>query len=155
MLVKFMAYAQNLPTGPENSFIFPIGSKFTIRLFPKDSTHFDYAVIRFEPYRQIVDTWENDTLFEEEGEDGTIDFYFCLATSGKTEEERKEKMQIVLLMKNRTEYALSYDSDIQIKKDGEFETTSNVGVFPKAKGMEMWPYMIYQIKLSNIRKMRF
>ena len=56
-------------------------------------------------------------------------------------------------MKNRTEYSLSYDSDIQREENGEFEDTSNIGTHPGAKGMEMWPYIIYQIGLSNFKKM--
>ena len=66
--------AQDLPTEPQNGFAFPIGSKFTIKLHQIDSTHFDYSIIKFEPFQEIVDTWENDDLFEENGENGTIEF---------------------------------------------------------------------------------
>ncbi len=149
LIISFAAKAQDLPTQPENGFAFPIGSKFTIKLHPTNSTTFDYSIIKFEQFDQIVDTWENDDLFKENGEEGTIEFYFCLGTSGETEKEREEKMKVLLIMKNRTKYSLNYNSDIQIQEEGEFEYTSNVGTHPNAKGTEMWPYMIYQIGLSS------
>ena len=35
-------------------------------------------------------------------------------------------------MKNRTEFALKYNSDIQRTENGELEETSNIGTFPGA-----------------------
>lgn len=153
LAISFSSYSQELPTEPANGFAFPIGSKFTIKLYPLDSTSFNYSIIKFEPFPDIVDTWENDDLFEEKGEKGTIEFYFCLGTSGETEKDREENMKVLLLMKNRTEYSLNYNSDIQIQEEGEFENTSNIGTHPNVKGIEMWPYMIYQIGLNGFEKM--
>jgi hypothetical protein len=150
-LTVWQLQAQNLPTPPENGFAFPLGSKFTIKLLPYDSTHFYYSVTAFEPFNEIIDTYENDSLFQEEGEAGTISFYFCISTHGDTEAEREENNKVVLLMKNRTEYHLRYDSEIQREEDGPFEKTSNVGTFRGAKGAEIWPYFIYQIGLFNFR----
>jgi|TARA_B110000037_G_C16785371_1_gene369122 hypothetical protein len=151
LAISFSSYSQELPTEPANGFAFPIGSKFTIKLHPIDSTSFDFSIIKFEPFQDIIDTWENDDLFEENGEKGTIEFYFCLGTSGETEEEKEKNMKVLLLMKNRTEYSLNYNSDIQIKEEGEFEKTSNVGTHPNVKGTEMWPYMIHQIGLNGFK----
>jgi hypothetical protein len=153
LTIGISSNAQDLPTEPENGFAFPIGSKFTIKLYPTDSIHFDYSIIKFEPFQEIIDTWENDELFEGEGEKGTIDFFFCLGTSGETEEEKEKNMKVLLLMKNRTEFALNYNSDIQRTENGEFEKTSNIGTFPEVKGNEMWAYMIYQIGLNGFKKM--
>lgn len=150
---SFVAISQDLPTEPQDGFSFPMGSKFTIKLYPTDSIHFDYSIIKFEPFEEIIDTYENAQLFEEKGEKGTIEFYFCLGTTGENEEEREKNMKVLLLMKNRTDYSLSYDSDIQIQKDGKFESTSNVGTHPGVKGTEMWPYMIYEIGLHGFKKM--
>ena len=88
--------------------------------------------VSLNPFQDVVDTWENDQLFEDEGEKGTIDFYFCLGTSGKTEEKKEKNMKVLLLMKNRTEFALKYNSDIQRTENGELEETSNIGTFPGA-----------------------
>lgn len=152
-IIGFGVNGQDLPSEPKNGYAFPIGTKFTIKLYPTDSTHFDYSIIKFEPFQEIIDTWENDKLFEEEGEDDTVEFYFCLGTNGETEEEKEKNMKVLLLMKNRTEFALKYKSDIQREENGKFEKTSNVGSFPGAKGTEMWPYMIYQIGLNSFEKM--
>ena len=146
--------AQDLPTEQANGFAFPIGTKFTIKLYPTDSGRFNYSIIKLEPFHEIIDTWENDSLFDESGQKGTIEFYFCLATHGKTEQEKKENMKVVLLMKNRTKYSLSYKSDIQTEEDGEFRETSNEGMFPGVKGMEIWSTMIYQIGLHDFKKFK-
>ena len=63
-------------------------------------------------------------------------------------------MQVLLIMKNRTEYSLNYNSDIQREENGEFEKTSNVGTHSGVKGTEMWPYMIYQIGMNDFKKMK-
>ncbi len=159
LLILFLAtniivYSQELPTQPANGFAFPIGTKFTIKLFPTDSSHFDYSIIEFEPFQEIIDIRDNDKLFKEKGQDETIEFYFCLSTSGKAKKENDENMKVLLLMKNRTKYSLSYISDIQTTEEGEFKETSNIGTFSGAKGTEMWPYMIYQIGLHDFKIMK-
>jgi len=142
-------YSQELPTEPADGYAFPIGSKFTIKLYETDSACFDYSIIEFEPFQEIVDIFDTDDLFKEDGEEGTIEYYFCIGTRGETEEEKQENMQVLLLMKNRTKYILSYKSEIQRTEEGEFEETSNIGTYPGAKGTEMWPYMIYSIGLRD------
>lgn len=153
-IVSFGVFAQDLPTEPANGFAFSLGSKFIITLYPIDSTRFDYSIIEFESFEDIIDTWENDSLFTEDEKNGTIEFYFCLSTSGNTETERNDNMKVLLLMKNRTDYTLSYKSDIQRQENGEFEETSNVGTFSGARGIEMWPYMIFQIGLHDFEIMK-
>ena len=64
-------------------------------------------------------------------------------------------MKVLLIMKNYTTMALQYSCDIQRSENGEFENTSNVGIFPGAKGMEMWPYMIYMIELKDFHNYRY
>lgn len=145
--------SQELPTEPADGYAFPIGCKFTIKLHPIDSIKFQYSIIAIEPFQEIIDTWENDSIFKENGQKGTIEFCFCLSTSGETDEEKEKNMKVLLLMKNRTEYSLKYNSDIQTVENGEFKNTSNVGTFAGAKGTEIWPYMIYQIGLNGFQKM--
>jgi hypothetical protein len=152
LVISYIAQTQELPSEPANGFAFPIGSKFTIKLIPVDSVNYDYSVLSFEPFEEIVDTWKNDDLFEKEGEENTIVFYFCFGTRGETEEEKEKNMKVLLLMKNYSKMALKYTSDIQREEDGEYEETSNVGTFPGARGTEMWPYMIYSIGLREFRK---
>jgi len=151
LIFSTMTNAQELPTIPANGFAFPIGSKFTIKLYAVDSVNYDYSVIAYEPFDKTVDTWEHDSLFETAGKDSTITFYFCLGTHGDSEAEKKKNMKVLLLMKNYSKMALKYSSDIQREENGEFKETSNVGTFPGAKGNEMWPYMIYMIGLKEFK----
>ncbi len=151
LLFSLKTIAQELPTEPAPGFAFPIGSKFTIEMVQIDSVNFDFSIIQFEPFQQVVDTYETDTLFEENGKEGTIEFYFCYGSHGTTEKEKEENMKILLVFKNRTEFNFTYLSDIQRKEEGEFESTSNVGTYSGAIGTEMWPYMIYQIGLHDFK----
>jgi hypothetical protein len=151
LTIHMIGYTQELPSKPADGYAFPIGSKFTIKLYPADSTKFQYSIIKFEPFKEIIDTWENDSLFKETGEEGTIEFYFCLSTSGDNDREKEKNRKVLLLIKNRTEYSLKYNSDIQVQKNGEFEETSNVGILPGIKGIEMWPYMIHKIRLKGFK----
>lgn len=144
--------AQELPSDPEKGFSFPIGTKFTLKLHPVDSVNFDVSVIEFEPFHEVIDFWKNDHLFSEKGEENTITCYFCFATRGETEEEKEKNMKIYLVFKNYSKEVLQFTSDIQRTEGGEFEPTSNVGMFPGAKGTEIWPYMIYAIGLHDFQK---
>jgi len=152
LAMTYIAQAQELPSEPANGFAFPIGSKFVIKLISTDSVNYDYSVLSFEPFEEIVDTYENGKLFEEKGEKNTIVFYFCFGTRGETDQEREKNMKVLLILKNYSKESLKYTSDIQREEDGEFEETSNVGTHPNVKTMEMWPYMIYSIGLREFRK---
>lgn len=115
LFIPVLVFSQNLPTPPNPGAAFPIGSKFTIKLYPVDSINFYYSIIEFEPFNDIVDTWKNDTLFTENGKDSTITFYFCLGTHGDTDAERKSNMQVLLLMKNYSKFSLNYTSKFKPK----------------------------------------
>ena len=153
LAMTYIAQAQELPSEPANGFAFPIGSKFVIKLVPTSSVNFDYSVLSFEPFEEIVDTWKHDELFIEKGEENTIVFYFCFGTRGETEQEREKNMQVLLILKNYSKEALNYTSEIQLEEDGEYKWTSNVGTHPNVKTMEMWRDMIYSIGLSDFKKM--
>lgn len=151
LLISLKTLAQELPTKPAPGFAFPIGSKFTIEMVQIDSVNFNFSIIEFEPFQQVVDTYETDTLFEEQGKEGTIEFYFCFGSHGETDKEKEDNMKVLLVFKNRTEFHFTYLSDIQREENGEFESTSNIGSYSGAMGTEMWPYMIYQIGLHDFK----
>lgn len=154
VITSYVVLAQELPSEPRNGYAFPLGSKFRIKLYPIDSVSFNYSIVKFERTEKVVEIWDNDVLFEKEGEKGTIDFFFGLGTNGKTEEERKKNKKVLLLIKNRSKYSLNYTSDIQREENGEFTKTSNVGSHSGLKAIEIWPYMIYQIGLKEFKKMK-
>ena len=94
LLLSFLALsgltqAQELPTIPSNGFSFPLGTKFTIKLFPVDSINYNYSVIAFERFDKTIDTYKHDELFNTQGQDSTITFYFCLGTEGDNEKEKE------------------------------------------------------------------
>jgi len=143
-------YSQDLPTIPASGFSFPLGSKFTIKLVKTDSLVYDFQVIEMERFYKTVDSWTKENLFDAKGKDSTITFYFCYATHGKSKKERNENMQIILSMKNYSKLTLDYITEMQIKEDGKYEKTSNVGMFPGVVTTEEWPHMINMIGIRNI-----
>lgn len=153
-LISIYTHAQELPTVPAKGFNFPIGTKFTLQIHPVDSINFDISVIESEPFTEVIDSKNNNHLFSEKGDDNTITCYLSFATHGDTEEEKEKNIKVYFLFKNYSKEYLRYLSDIQREEDGEFESTSNVGMFPGAKGTEIWPYMIYSIGLSYFQKMQ-
>jgi hypothetical protein len=90
LMFSISTFAQQLPTIPSNGFAFTIGTKFTIKLVPTDSSFFDYSVIAFESFQKTVDSWDNDNLFDKDGQDSTITCYFCYGTHGKTKRRKKK-----------------------------------------------------------------
>lgn len=141
--------AQELPSPYNSGYEFPIGAKFTIKLNTDDPKNITYSIIKFEPFTEIINTFENEDLFEKTGEEGTIDFYFCIGTHGESEKEKNKNMQVLLIFKNRTKFSLKYISEIQRNEEDEFKETSNMGAYPGAVGNEMWPYMITMIRLRD------
>jgi hypothetical protein len=144
-------FSQQLPTVAAKGFSFGLGSKFTIKMVQVDSVNFDYKITEFEPYEEIIDTDNDETLFDETGKKGTIEFYFALGTHGNSEKEKKDSMRVLLLFKNYTDYNFKYFSEIKRTKDGKYEETSNVGTYSGAIGREIWPYIIYEIGLRDFK----
>jgi hypothetical protein len=102
--------------------------------YPVDSFNFDISVIEFGPFNEVVDLWNNNYLFKDKEKDNTIICYFCFATHGGTEEEKEKNMKTYLLFKNYSKESLQYTSDLQKVEDGEFEPTSNEGMFSGVDG---------------------
>ncbi len=152
LIVSMAVYSQELPTKPASGFAFPLGTKFTIKMHRVDSVNFNYSIIKFDNFRHIINTKETDSLFNQTNDkNGTIEFYFCLGTHGKTEEDKQKNMSVLLLMNNRTKHKFQYNSDIQIEDNGPFEISSNKGSFSGMKTTQMWPYMIQQIGLNEFK----
>ncbi len=148
--ITSLTQAQGLPAESVNGFSFSLGTKFTIKLTPTDSVNFNYSIISIEPFQKTVDISDNDHLFEKQGDDNTIVFYFCPGTYGKMP-GNVSFMPILLLMKNYSKYNLSYTSEVQRVENGEYEPTSNIGTSPNVKSIEMWPYIIHSLTLKEFR----
>ena len=154
IFLSLHSYSQDLPSTYETGFAFPIGTKFTIKIDSSNPESIKYSILKFEAFSDIIDYDKTDDLFAKDGEEGTIDFYFCVGTYGKDEKEKDKNMKVLLLMRNRTTLALNYFSEIQMKEEEEFKETSNVGTFPGARGTEMWPYMINAIGIRDFKIMK-
>lgn len=145
-------YAQGFPEEPINGIAFPIGSKVTIKLHATDSAHYDFSIIELKAFNEIVNTQDHDYLFPENGEEDRITFYFCQGTHGDTREEKEKNRRVLLLMKNYSRKVVQYSFEIQQKKNEEFEYTSNSVIYAGAIALEMWPFMLYAIRLSKFQK---
>ena len=154
MTICVVINAQTIPTLPCKAKKIPIGTKVVFKLVPTDSAIYDISILSEEPFETIIDMFNHDSLFTDIRIDSVLVCYFCIGTYGDTEEERNQNMNTVLLIKNKSSYNLSYDSEIRTVEYGDFEKTSNVGCFAGATTMEQWPYMIYTIGISNFRKLK-
>lgn len=71
----------------------------TFLYYPVDSFNFDISVIEFEPFNEVVDLWNNNYLFKDKEEDNTIICYFCFATHGGKEEEKRKICKFIYYSK--------------------------------------------------------
>jgi hypothetical protein len=144
--------AQEFDSEPQDAFAFPLGCKVTIKLVPSDSVNFKYRVIAFDEFTEIVDVYNNSQLFSDKLEENTIELFFCIGTTGDTEEEKEKNYRTLLLLKNGAKFPLEYAADMKVYQSESFESTSVINLFPNAKSMEMWPYIIEEIALYGFKK---
>ena len=131
----------------------PLGTHFIIKLEEElDEENTQFKVVTMEPYDNILIRYENDGLFPEEGEPGTIEGYFCRSTYGNTVEEIRDNVKIVLITRSWCEGMASFDTDIR-RENGAWEKTSNNGAWPKVTGTEIWSPVYNMLRISNLRKM--
>lgn len=131
----------------------PLGTHFIIKLeedLNEEDTQF--KVVTMEPFDKVIDRYDNNYLFSEEGEPGTIEGYFCRSTYGTSVEEIRDNVKIVLITKSWCDGMASFDTDIR-RENGAWEKTSNNGAWPKVTGTEIWSPVYDMLRISNLRKM--
>ena len=134
----------------DSTLAFPIGSKFILSMETKDNINYTYKVKNFEIYQNIVTYFKTEKLFAEKPEENTIEIIFCY---GKPFDNSTEKdYKTVLLLRNNTKVALSYNALIKLPDKEDFTNTSTLPIVPKARGTEIWPYPIEAIGLINFTK---
>lgn len=146
LFLSLSAFTQIEPDS--SSFVFPMGSKFVLKLVELDSTHYSYTVEQFEEFYEVIDYFETETLFSTNPFPGTIEFIFCVGSS----KYGKEEFKSVLLIRNNTQIDLDYSADINIQDTELYESTSVSSLFPDVKNTELWPYPIDFIAIYDIRK---
>jgi hypothetical protein len=149
----FPALFKNLPTTATNSVEFPINKKFTIKLHTLDSIHFDYTVISFERFNSTINYADLHLNFSEDSsENGTIEIYFAIGINGEYQPPGDRSARVVWVMKNLTEFDLSYDIETQKKLwSNDFKPAANSGVDAGAIAIEKLEGMLNDMRLSNIR----
>lgn len=123
-----------------------LGRKVVIKL---DDTltdgHYGFTVISSEKIDTSMSFLENEQYFPEEGEEGTIIFYFVNSSWSD------KRDCIVLMMKSFAKESLEYDTEIRGIGSREYVSTSNDGLFAGVRGTEIWNDPLSAIRISNIR----
>jgi hypothetical protein len=129
-----------------------LGTHFIIKLDEElDEEETEFKVVKMEPFNEVIDRYDTDHLFSEEGEPGTVEGYFCRSTYGTTVEDIRNNVKVVLVFKSWIEGMANYDTDIR-SENGAWEKTSNNGIWHKVRATEIWSTGYDKLKISNIRK---
>lgn len=131
--------------GPIDQFDIRVGRKLTIKLDKKRKGEYKFRVVSLEEYKDTVELTDTEKLFAEDGEKNTIVFY-CV--NGKWTSDRP---CILLVMKSYCKEMLAYDTFIRLEGSAEFQSTSNNGIFPGARGTEIWNDPVNAIRISHLR----
>ena len=121
----------------------PLGTRVTLRLKEGEKGTFQATIIDQKPFSGEI----GEETFSSENDPDIVELVFAQV---KTNSGREK---VVLCAKSFNDNALSFDSFIQYRGKKEFESTSNVGWYPKARMHEEWFPGIVKIRLENIRIM--
>jgi len=131
------------PTEEDSSpHVFPIGSKFVLKLIEKDNGKFDVEVLSESKIKKKVDYSKSESYFSKKPIPGTIE---CIFAKG-------EKFKSVLLIRNNTKFALNYKADISYNNSGKFYSTSVMMLFPGVSSSELWKDNLKGIILHDFTK---
>lgn len=130
----------------------PLGTHFIIKLEGNlEDEDSKFKVVKMEPFNEVIDRYDTEDLFDDEGEPGTIEGVFCRSTYGTTVEDIRNNVKVVLVFKSWIEGMADYDTDIR-SENGAWEKTSNNGIWHKVLATEIWSTGYDMLKISNIRK---
>ena len=132
---------------PVEEYDISLGRKVTVKMDKKSKGKYLFRVLSDVPFKDTVDYKDTERLFEEKGEKNTIVFYFVNGKMG-------DNPAVLLIMKSYCKKALSYDTFIRMTGNATFNPTSNDGIFPSARGVEIWRDPIAAIRLSGFRPMK-
>lgn len=121
----------------------PLGTRVTLRLKEDKKGTFQAAIIDKQPFSGEV----NEATFSSENDPDIVELVFA------QEKVYGGKEKVVLCAKSFNDKALAFDSSIQYHGKTKFESTSNVGWYPKVLMQEQWQPGIVKIRLENIRIM--
>ena len=145
-----LAQAQELPTPPDVGYGFPLNCKVTIKLVPVDATRYNYQIIAYEPFDSVINPYDYAGLLDKKGEEMTISFIFCIATSGSNAYEKAQNTESVLIMRSYLPKELQFLLMTQGSGTGEM-SEPETRFLPKGKPtITRWPSGVPAIGISHI-----
>ncbi|MES2574907.1 MAG: hypothetical protein V4572_08185 [Bacteroidota bacterium] len=148
LIFNICSYAQNDNNVISGIYTFPINTKFTIKLTPNTAGYFDYSVVKVENYDKVIGNWDDEKVFEDKGENETIEFCFCLEKDWND----NQKTNTMLLLKSRSKYSFKFKTEIQTEKDGEFKENFNLGAHARSITSDRWAKKTLKIRISRFEK---
>ncbi len=133
-----------LTQGPVEQFDLRIGRKLTIKLDKKHKGEYKFRVVKYESCVDSVGLSSTDSLFVEDGEPNTIVFYCVKSSLGS-------QPSVLLVMKSYCKKMLSYDTFIRLDGSSDFQSTSNSGLLPGVRGVEIWNDPVNAIRIAHIK----
>ena len=130
--------------GAVDQFDIRVGRKLTIKLDKKRKGEYKFHVVKYESCIDSIGLAGTDSLFVEEGEPNTIVFY-CVKSS------LASRPSVLLVMKSYCKKMLSYDTFIRLDGSPEFQSTSNSGLLPGVRGVEIWNDPVNSIRIAHIK----
>lgn len=133
-----------LSEGAVDQFDISVGRKLTIKLDKKRKGEYKFRVVKYESCIDSIGLAGTDSLFVEDGEPNTIVFY-CVKSS------LASRPSVLLVMKSYCKKMLSYDTFIRLDGSPEFQSTSNSGLLPGVRGVEIWNDPVNSIRIAHIK----
>ena len=141
--------AQQFPSAADVGFGFTIGSKVTIQLEPVGEGRFNYKIIDFEPFDSVINPYDYASLFPKKGAPMTIQFVYCIATSGSNAIEQMQNTESVLLMRSYLPQELQYNLMIQRNEESAMESPEQRFLPPGRATITRWPFMVLNIGVTH------
>lgn len=135
--------AQKIDKKPEIG----INTKFTLELIPKDSTKFDYRILKSEPYTNNKESDSARKALKDSLEFNQVQGVFTTGYFGN-------KIVTLLVIKTGNDNPLDYS--LYIKRNGKrnFKKTSTINI-SQLPNVEIWQEELTSLKILDFKKVPF
>ena len=116
---------------------------------PVGEGRFNYKIIAYEPFDSVINPYDYASLFPKKGEPMTIQFIYCIATSGSNVFEQVENTESVLLMRSYLPRELQCNLMIQRSADSVMESPEQRFLPPGRATITRWPFMVPNIGVTH------
>ena len=150
-LLSFLAFllifqitdAQKLRDRPEIS----IHTKFLLELAPKDSSKFDYKILKTEPFSADINMDSSVLVLHDTLKTNKVQGIFTTGIFGN-------KTATLWFIKTENDSPLDYQLFIRQKGKGRLKETSTLPI-SKLPNVEIWQDQIISLKISDFTKISF